>query len=148
VVGEAVSLANQPVGSAVFIPMAPVSTDATGNFHVDIKPEKRTVYKAGYGGLTPEPTVTVLVKHKIGLKGRRAGGKVYLTGAVGPRHPRRVIVIQKKSGTRWVTFARVRTSKRSTFKVVKKAPATKTRFRARIGSDKEHLANLSRTVRA
>ena len=96
-VGEAVSLANQPVGSAVFIPMAPVSTDATGNFHVDIKPEKRTVYKAGYGGLTPEPTVTVLVKHKIGLKGRRAGGKVYLTGAVGPRHPRRVIVIQKKS---------------------------------------------------
>jgi hypothetical protein len=59
-----------------------------------------------------------------------------------------VIVIQKKSGARWVTFARVRTSKRSTFKVVKKAPATKTRFRARIGSDKEHLANLSRTVRA
>jgi len=148
VVGEAVSLANQPVGSAVFIPMAPVSTDATGNFHVDIKPEKRTVYKAGYGGLTPEPTVTVLVKHKIGLKGRRAGGKVYLTGAVGPRHPRRVIVIQKKSGARWVTFARVRTSKRSTFKVVKKAPAKKTRFRARIGADKEHLANLSRTVRA
>ena len=147
-VGEAVSLANQPVGNPAFVPMAPISTDATGNFHVDIKPAKRTIYKAGYGGLSPEPTVTVLVKHKIGLKGRRARGKVYLSGTVGPRHARRLVVIQKKQGSRWVTFARVKTSKRSAFKVVKKAPTKKTRFRARIAADKEHLANVSRTVRA
>jgi predicted GH43/DUF377 family glycosyl hydrolase len=148
VAGEAVSLANQPVGNPAFVPMAPVSTDGTGIFHVDVKPIKRTVYKASYGGVSPEPTVTVLVKHKITLKGRRAGGKVYLSGTVGPRHSRRVILIQKRTGSRWVTFARVRTSKRSTFKVAKKAPAKKARFRAKIGADKEHLANLSRSVRA
>jgi hypothetical protein len=128
--------------------MAPVSTDGTGNFHVDVKPAKRTVYKAGYGGLSPEPTVVVLVKHKITLKGRRARGKVYLSGTIGPRHARRTVLVQKRSGSRWVTFARVRTSRRSTFKVVRKAPAKKARFRARIAADKEHLANVSRTVRA
>jgi hypothetical protein len=58
------------------------------------------------------------------------------------------VLIQKKSGSRWVTIARVRTTRRSTFKLVRKAPAKRALFRARIGSDREHLANVSRTVRA
>ena len=92
--------------------------------------------------------MTLLVKHKLTLKGRRARGKVYLTGNVGPRHVRRVVLIQKKKSSRWVTIARVKTSRRSTFKLVRKAQAKKARFRAKIGADKEHLANTSRTVRA
>ena len=148
VAGEAVTLAAQPVGSAVFVPFAPVLTDANGNFRIDVKPTKKTTYKAGYGGVSPEPTVTLLVKHKLTLKGRRARGKVYLTGTVGPRHVRRVVLIQKKKSSRWVTIARVKTSRRSTFKLVRKAQAKKAQFRAKIGADKEHLANTSRTVRA
>ena len=148
VAGEAVALSAQPVGSATFVPLAPVTTDATGNFHVDVKPTKKTTYKAGYGGVSPEPTVTLLVKHKLTLKARRRSGKVYLTGTLGPRHPRRVVVIQKKKGSRWVTLARVKTSKRSVFKLVRKAPAKKTLFRAKVGADKEHLANTSRAARA
>jgi hypothetical protein len=148
VVGGAVTLAAQPVGASGFTPLAPATTDGAGNFRVGVKPAKKTTYKAGFGGLSPEPTAAVLVKHKITLKGRRASGKIYLSGTIGPRHPRRVVLIQKKSGSRWVTIAKVRTSTQSTFKLVRKAPPKKALFRARIGADKEHLANVSRTVRA
>ena len=47
-----------------------------------------------------------------------------------------------------MTVGRVKTTKRSTFKLVRKAPAKKALFRAKIGADREHLANLSRSVRA
>jgi hypothetical protein len=91
--------------------------------------------------------VTVAVKHLITLKAVRRSGKLYLRGTVGPRHARRVVVIQKRRGTRWVTIARVRTTRRSTFQLVRKAAKTRSRFRARIGADREHLANVSRVVR-
>jgi hypothetical protein len=46
-----------------------------------------------------------------------------------------------------VTIGRVRTTRRSTFKLVRKAPAKRALFRARIAADREHLANISRTRR-
>jgi hypothetical protein len=123
-------------------------TDSAGNYSALVRPTKRTTYKAGFGGLSPEPTTLVLVKHKITLKGRHRSGKVYLNGTVGPKHVRRVVLIQRKKGSRWVTIARVKTTRRSTFKLVRKAPAKRALFRARIGADRDHLANLSRSVRA
>jgi hypothetical protein len=146
--GQSVALGAQPVGTPTFATLPPSTTDAAGNFRAAVKPTKKTTYKAGFGGLLPEPTATVLVKHKITLKGRRRSGKVYLNGTVGPRHARRLVLIQKKTGRRWVTIARVRTTRRSTFKLVRKAPAKRALFRARIAADKEHLANISRTRRA
>jgi hypothetical protein len=143
-----VALGAQPVGTATFTPLAPATTDAAGNYRAAAKPVKKTTYKAGFGGLSPEPTATVLVKHKITLKGRRRSGKVYLNGTIGPRHVRRLVLIQRKVGSRWVTIGRVRTTRRSTFKLVRKAPAKRALFRARIAADKEHLANVSRSVRA
>ena len=144
--GQPVTLAAQPIGAPTFTPLPSATTDGAGNYSALVRPTKKTTYQAGFGGLLP--TVVVLVKHKITLKGRRASGKVYLNGTVGPKHPRRVIVIQQKKGSRWVTIARVRTTRRSTFKLVRKAPAKRALFRAKIGADKEHLANLSRSVRA
>jgi predicted GH43/DUF377 family glycosyl hydrolase len=146
--GQSVALGAQPVGTPTFTTLPPATTDAAGNFRSAVKPTKRTTYKAGFGGLLPEPTATVLVKHKITLKGRRLSGKVYLNGTIGPRHVRRLVLIQRKVGRRWVTIARVRTTRRSTFKLVRKAPAKRALFRARIAADKEHLANISRTRRA
>ena len=142
------ALGAQPIGTPTFAALPPATTDAAGNFRAAVKPTKKTTYKAGFGGLLPEPTATVLVKHKITLKGRRRSGKVYLNGTVGPRHVRRLVLIQRKVGRRWVTIARVRTTRRSTFKVVRKAPAKRALFRARIAADREHLANISRTRRA
>ena len=123
-------------------------TDGAGNYSALVKPTKRTTYKAAFPGFSPEPTAVVLVKHKLTLKGRRRSGKVYLNGTVGPKHVRRVVVVQRKTGSRWVTIARVKTTRRSTFKLVRKAPAKRALFRAKIGADKEHLANTSKTVRA
>ncbi|HEY3051474.1 MAG TPA: hypothetical protein VGJ40_07075 [Gaiellaceae bacterium] len=148
VVGQPVILAAQPIGTSTFTPLPTAMTDAAGNFSAIVRPDRRTTYKAGFGGLSPEPTAVVLVKHKITLKGRRRSGKVYLNGTIGPKHARRVVLIQRKKGSRWVTIARVRTTRRSTFKLVRKAPAKRALFRARIGADKEHLANVSRSVRA
>jgi hypothetical protein len=144
--GQPVTLAAQPLGAPTFTPLPTAMTDTAGNYRALVEPTKRTTYQAGFGGLFP--TAVVLVKHKITLKGRRASGKVYLNGTVGPKHARRVVIIQRKKGTRWVTIARVRTTRRSTFKLVRKAPAKRALFRAKIGADKEHLANLSRSVRA
>jgi hypothetical protein len=145
--GQSVALAAQPIGAPAFATLPPATTDAAGNFRAAVKPTKKTTYKAGFDGVSPEPTATVLVKHKITLKGRRLSGKVYLSGTVGPRHVRRLVLVQRKIGRRWVTIARVRTTRRSTFKVVRKAPAKRALFRARIAADREHLANISRTRR-
>ena len=144
--GQPVTLAAQPIGAPTFTPLPTATTDTAGNFSALVKPTKRTTYRAGFGGLFP--TTVVLVKHRITLKGKRASGKVYLNGTVGPKHVRRVVLIQQKKGSRWVTIARVKTTRRSTFKLVRKAPAKRALFRAKIGADREHLANLSRSVRA
>jgi hypothetical protein len=145
--GQVVTLAAQPLGATTFASLPAVTTDAAGSFRLVVKPTKRTTYKATLAGASSEPVVTVAVKHLITLKAVRRSGKLYLRGTVGPRHARRVVVIQKRRGTRWVTIARVRTTRRSTFQLVRKAAKTRSRFRARIGADREHLANVSRVVR-
>ena len=148
VAGQAVALGAQPIGAKVFSSLPAATTDPAGNYRAVIKPTKRTTYKAGFTGVSPEPTAVVAVKHSITLRASRRSGKVYLRGTVGPRHPRRVVLIQRLKGKRWITIARVRTSRKSTFQLVRKASRTRTRFRARIGADSEHLGNTSRVVRA
>ena len=144
--GQTVALAAQPIGAPAFTPLPAALTDAAGNFSEPARPTKKTTYQAGFGGLFP--TTVVLVRHKVTLKGKRRSGKVYLNGTIGPKHVRRVVVIQRKVGSRWVTIGRVKTTRRSTFTLVRKAPAKKALFRAKIGADKEHLANTSTSVRA
>jgi predicted GH43/DUF377 family glycosyl hydrolase len=145
---QLVTLGARPFGAAAFTSLAPATTDGGGRYVRTVKPLKRTTYKAGFTGIALEPTVTVAVKHAITLRGFRRSGKVYLRGTVGPRHPRRLVLIQKRKGTRWVTIARVRTTRRSTFQLVRAATRTRSPFRARVAADREHLANISRVVRA
>jgi predicted GH43/DUF377 family glycosyl hydrolase len=145
--GQAVALTSQPVGLASFVPLRAVTTDPTGAYSTIVKPTKRTAYKAAYGALTTTP-VSVAVKHLVTLTARKRSGKAYLRGKIGPRHVRRLVVIQVRKGTRWVLLARVRTTRRSTFLVVKALkPGVRYRFRARVAADREHLAGLSRVVR-
>jgi predicted GH43/DUF377 family glycosyl hydrolase len=145
---QAVTLAAQPIGASTFTPLPTAMTDSAGTYSALVKPAKRTTYKAGFAGLSTEPTTVVLVKHKLTIKARRRSGKIYVTGTVGPKHVRRVVVIQRKKGSRWVTIGRVKTTRRSTYKLVRKAPAKRALFRTKIGADREHLANTSKTVRA
>jgi predicted GH43/DUF377 family glycosyl hydrolase len=147
-VGQPVALGAQPFGAPAFAALPPATTDAAGRYSALVRPTKKTTYKAGLTGLPTEPRVAVAVKHLITLTGFRKGGKMFLRGKIGPRHPRRVVVIQRRKGSRWVTFAKVRTSRMSIFRLIRKAAKTRSKFRARIAADREHLANVSRVVRA
>ena len=145
--GQVVTLAARPLGAAAFTTLPSATTDAAGNFRLVVKPTKRTTYRASFAGATSQPTAAVAVKHRITFKALRRSWKLYLRGTVGPRHARRVVVIQKRVGRRWVTIARARTTSRSSFQLVRKASSTRSPYRARIAADREHLANVSRVVR-
>src|SRR5438034_255995 len=60
--GQAVALGAQPIGATVFTVLPPATTDAAGNYRALTKPTKKTTYKAGFTGVSPEPTAVVLVK--------------------------------------------------------------------------------------
>jgi hypothetical protein len=142
--GAAVGLWAQPLGATTFTQVATVTTGAGGTFSVTHKPTKRTVYKVSYAGVTPEPTVTVAVAHKLTVSAVRKGTKATVRGRLAPVHRGRVVVIQVSTGSSWRTFARVKTTKRSTFTAAHKVKARgKLKFRAKTVGDKDHLAGLS-----
>ena len=142
-----IALSVQPIGASTFATLPPAATSTTGSFAETVKPAKRTTYKASFAG-APDATVTVSVKHLVTLSVVRKGGKVYLRGKIGPPHPKRLVVVQIRKGTRWVNFAKTKTSTRSTFLVAKTLDRrTRHVFRAWTGADRDHLAGVSRTVR-
>ena len=142
--GAAVGLWAQPQGAPGFTQVATLTTGAGGAFTVTQKPTKRTSYKVTYAGVTTEPVVTVAVAHRVTLTAVRKGTRATVRGRLAPAHAGRVVVIQVSTGSSWRTFAKVKTSKRSTFAAVRKVkPRGKLKFRARTAGDKDHLAGLS-----
>jgi hypothetical protein len=149
VAGQSVALAAKPSGSSAFKPLATLTTDTGGVFRTSVKPKRQTVYRASATGVAVAPTVTVKVMQLLKLSAVRRGGKVSLKGSLLPKKRRRLIVIQVKKGKRWKTLARVKTSRRGTFKAVKAlAPAKHGyRFRAKTRGYRGLLGATSRTVR-
>jgi predicted GH43/DUF377 family glycosyl hydrolase len=147
--GQSVSLTAEPLGSSSFAPLATLTTDSGGVFVTKAKPKKQTVYRASAAGAAIAPTVTVKVFQLVKLLAARRGAKVSLKGSLLPKKRRRVIVIQVKKGKRWKTLARVKTSRRGTFKTVKAlAPAQHGyRLRAKTSGYRGLVAGTSRTVR-
>src|SRR5262245_61208652 len=130
--GAPVSLWAQPLGAASFTQVATLTTAAGGTFSVTQKPTKRTVYKLSYSGVAPEPLVTVAVAHRLTLAAVRKGTKATVRGRLAPSHPRRIVVIQFSTGSSWRTFAKVKTTKRSTFTAARKVKARgKLKFRVK-----------------
>src|SRR5262249_56835822 len=101
----------------------------------------------GAGGRTP-PTVTVKVAQRLKLSVRRSGAKVYFKGSLGPKKRKRVIVIQVRAGKHWKLFARVKTSKRSTFKGSRSLKPGHYSFRATTRAYPGLLGGTSRIVRS
>jgi hypothetical protein len=146
--GQSVTLSAEPFRTKTFTNLATVATDGSGAYSASSKPKKLTVYQATATGVTTPPTVTVKVAQRIKLSVRRSGAKVSLKGSLGPKKRRRVIVIQVKAGKRWKVLARVKTSKRSTFKATRSLKSGHTyRFRAKTRGYPGLLAGMSRTVR-
>lgn len=146
--GQAVELSAQPFGASAFGHLATLTTSSTGSYATTTKPKKQTIYQASAAGVGAPPTVTVTVAQRIKLSVRRSGGKVYFKGSLGPKKRRRVIVIQVRTGKRWKRLARVKTSKRSTFKGSHRLNKGHVyRFRATTHSYPGLLNGTSRTVR-
>ena len=130
--GQPVSVSAEPFGTSTLTNLATVTTSSSGAYSTTTKPKKQTVYQASAAGVTAPPTVTVKVAQRLTLSVRRKAGKVYLKGTLGPKKRRRVIVIQVRAGKRWHKLARVRTTKRSTFKLVRALkPGHAYKFRAK-----------------
>jgi predicted GH43/DUF377 family glycosyl hydrolase len=145
--GKPVAISAEPFGASTFTSLSTLTTGSNGTYSTTTKPAKQTVYQASASGATAV-TVTVKVAQRLTLSVRRKGTKVYFKGSLGPKKRRRVVVIQVKAGKRWKKLARVKTSKKSTFKTVK---ALKTghayKFRAKTSSYPGLLGGTSRTVR-
>jgi hypothetical protein len=146
--GQVVTLSGQPVGSPGFAPIPWATTNAAGQFRVNVKPAKRTTFKATFARVAVDPTAVVRVRHFVTLGATRRSGRIRFRGVVGPRHAGRVVAIQRRRAGRWVTATTTRSSRRSAFQVTVPAGPGSGQFRARIGADIEHLANVSRVVRA
>jgi hypothetical protein len=101
------------------------------------------------GDTTLSGQEATLPRLKVSLKIVRAGAKLVFSGTVKPKVPRRPVTIQKRVGSKWKTFARTRTSSRSTFRVSKRASrGAKVRFRALVTGDPAHRQGRSKTVPA
>ena len=145
--GAWVGLWSQPVGATKFSQIMTISTGAGGTYSATVKPTKRTVYKATYAGISPEPTVSVSVAHLLTLSVVRKGSKATIRGRLGPSHPGRLVVVQVSTGSSWKTLARLKTSKRSTFRALRRVkPRGKIKFRAKTVADRDHLTGLSPVV--
>jgi predicted GH43/DUF377 family glycosyl hydrolase len=145
--GQNVALAAEAFGTSTFKSLATVVTDTSGAYSTTTKPAKQTVYQASAAGVTTPPTVTVQVAQRIKLAVRRSGGNVIVKGSLGPKKKHRLIVIKVRVGKRWHTLGRVRTSKKSTFKLVKALKLGHTyKFRATTAAYPGLLAGTSRTV--
>ena len=149
VAGQTITVAAKPLGSSAFKAFAAPTTSATGAYSTASKPKKQTTYEATATGVTAGPTVTVKVKQLLKLSVARSGGKVSFKGRLLPKKRRRVVVIQVRSGKRWKVLARVKTSKRSTFKGTRALKPSRHgyRFRAKTKGYVGLLAGTSRTVR-
>jgi predicted GH43/DUF377 family glycosyl hydrolase len=143
VAGAAIAVLQQPVGTTAPKPLTTVTTDATGAFTATVKPTRHTTYSLALASVTSPAPVTVQVAHKLTLKVSGTGGRRTFSGTLSPKHARRTVTIQRRSGTRWVRFARLRTTRRSTYKLTKRVARGRHRFRAITGKDVQHLAGRS-----
>jgi len=144
--GQSVGLFAQPAGTTTFTQFTSATTDTAGAYTATVKPAKTTSYKATYTGVAAEPTVKVGVAFRVTLSVNRKGVKVLMRGKVAPSQRRKVVVIQIRIGSHWKTFAKVRTTRRSTFSTLRKLKRGKHKFRAKKAADAQHLAGLSRVV--
>ncbi len=105
----------------------------------------KAVVPADAGHIAGETLPVQVERHRLSLKIKLRGRRVTFTGTVAPKHRGKTVVIQRAKGARFVTFAKVKLSKKSAFKLVKKLKKGRYSFRASMGSDSCHFGGLSKT---
>lgn len=141
--GQTVNVTATPTGAAAAV-VATAITDAAGAYSVSVAPDRHTGYVVSAMGVD-SAAVAVQVAELVKLKVRRKGTKGYASGSVGPIHVGKIVLLQQKKGSRWVTLKKLKTSSTSGFKytVTKLAKKGKYQFRAQTAADTEHLAGMS-----
>ena len=145
--GQAVTVFAQPRGATAPVAVGTATTDAAGAWTLSVKPTKRTAYTAAFTGAAAPAAITVAVKHRLSLKVKLDGRRATFTGAIGPKHRRRAVTIQRKAGGSWRKVATVKTNRKATFRFVKRFGKGRYSFRAITAKDADHLAGRSRVRR-
>jgi predicted GH43/DUF377 family glycosyl hydrolase len=128
-------------------------TTATSTSAISLSKKIKTCGKYTFKAVVPADATHVAgeslpVKvelHRLTLKIDLHGRKATFTGSVAPKHRGKTVLIQLAKGTRFVKFAKVKLSKRSTFKLVKKLKKGRYTFRASFGADRCHFGGVSKT---
>ena len=145
--GTAVSLFEQPFGSPAFAAITGATSGATGDWSSVVTPQRNTTYRATVPTGSSEPTVAVQVAQKVLFKASRRGTRGSFSGSVQPAHAAKEVVIQRKTGTGYVTFKKVKTTSTSTFATTAALRACqKYTFRVVSAADADHLQGTSPDV--
>lgn len=115
-----------------------------GVFAASLALSKNTYFKFYWpdGGVWLGGSRLVKVAPKLTLSGRRYGGRIRLSGAISPRHTRRLLTVYRPSGRRWVRWATVRTNRLGGYSIYLRAPR-RVKARVRFGGDTDHTPSYS-----
>lgn len=151
--GRTVALFAQRVGTTTWSTVASTTTSSTGTYAFSAKPAVNTRYKVGYlgsgsAGGAESATVTVGVAPSVSIAASRTslyyGGTVTFSTTVRPGHAGRSIILQRWSGTAWVTVTSRALSSTSTASVTIKPTARGTlRYRWMVAAHTDHLTGAS-----
>jgi hypothetical protein len=135
--------------SGAWAPLATVKTTSTSTFTLarKLKACKRYRFRATTAAdadhLAGESSTVRVAPHRLSLKLSRSGRRVSFTGGARPAHPGKTVVLRVKQGTRFASFAKVKLSRRSTFKLARKLKPGSYSFRAELPGDRCHFPGRS-----
>lgn len=121
-IGQPVTLQQQPAGTAAPVALATPTTDGSGSYSQIATPSLNTTYSAGFSGATAPPAVTVTVHPLVTLKAVRTGKFGVFSGTVAPTLANEAIQIQQLKAGSWITFTTAKTDATSHFKISKALP--------------------------
>jgi len=143
VLAQAVTVMAQPVGSTTPRLLGTAVTDFSGAWKLTVKPKLHTTYTVVVAGaVTPAPAA-LKVSHKLTLRTRVSRRKITFLGTLAPKHARRTVRIERRSGTRWKLVKKVRTTSKGTLRFTKSFAKGTHRFRLTTAADKQHLLGRS-----
>ena len=144
--GEQVVIFSKPYGTTSARSVATVLTGANGTWTYLARPQIATAYQASWrGGLSA--AVNVAVHPRVALTRYKSGHFfIRVSGAHG--FPHRVVQLQRKIGTRWVTIKRVRLGLRSRIEFRATIPKGRSTVRAAFSVNQAGAGYLGGTSRA
>lgn len=144
--GEQVVVFSKPYGSGSFRSIATVLTGTGGVWSYLVRPRIATAYEASWrNGLSA--AVSISVHPRVGLTRYRNG---HFLVSVAGNHPfaHRVVQLQRKVGTRWVTIRRVRLGLRSRVEFQATLPKGRSTVRAAFSVNQAGAGYLGGTSRS